>query len=562
MRIRHTSAAIALCLLTVSGGAATARSMPSTGDDGLAQLDVIEEQILRSIQRKDTRTLDEAIDALEARQRMTAADARTLVLLVRAYLERSPNFYGRKAFQAAEQAIKLEPLNPAAHLAKASIGIQLDCVPCAQSAIDDAVKTGRLVPGIAAAKASVQLMKARAAAREPGTSPYIESENRARTQALEYIRQAIAAETRPLHQSSLLVWQAQVSARGDDDEINVDLLKQALAIDPENLAALREYARFLTFNKGEVERAAKLVESMGDMGDSSLWAIKALAPYVRWAKAWKASPDAPQTKALLELAVKAAPEADEIFQIVSMQARFAHVAVAMLSSGIYRIAPAEYRDKDGDTALANAVLNAGEGTREDPTAKRMSAEALTIIDALLAAGANPNAWASRGREPIIAVAARNGDRVLVERLLAAAADPHAIAANGTTALLAAAQGDDHDAARTIGQSLVKRGARIDAQDRFGHTPLMAAAHAGNLDLVRVLLGAGADPTRKDVDGQTALDWAASGGHEETATALLAAGAQINETVNARGRFSTLDRAVRSGNKSLVELLKKHQKKDS
>ncbi len=560
MQIRRTSAAIALSLMSLSAGWVVAQT--TQGDDGLTRLDVIDEQILRAIQRKDTRKLDSAIEALEVRQRNTGADARSLVLLARAYLERSPNFYGRKAFQAAEQAIRLEPQNPSTHLAKASVGIQLDCVPCAQSAIEDAEKIGQPTPGIAAAKASVQLMKARAAAREPGSSAYTLSEEDARAQAGSYIRQAIAAETRPLHISALLVWQAQVTSDSDDVDASVRLLKRALEVDPENVTALRQYAKILTFNKGEIERAAKLVESMGDMGDSSLWAIKAVAPYVRWAKAWKEAPGAPETKALLEAAVKAAPEADEIFQIVSMQTRFAHVAEAMLGSGIYRIAPAEYRDKDGDTALANAVLNAGEGTPQDAGAKRMMPVALSVIDALLKAGANPNAWASRGREPIIAVAARNGDRALVDRLLAAGADAHAVASNGTTALLAAAQGDDHDAAQSIARLLVQRGVRIDSYDRFRHTPLMAAARGGNFELVCLLIEAGADATRKDIDGQTPLDWAAAGGHEGAAGALLAAGAEITETVDARGRLTTLDRAERSGNKSLVELLKKHQKKES
>ena len=38
----------------------------------------------------------EAIQVLEARHRKTGGDARTLVMLVRAYLERSPNFYGSR----------------------------------------------------------------------------------------------------------------------------------------------------------------------------------------------------------------------------------------------------------------------------------------------------------------------------------------------------------------------------------------------------------------------------------------------------------------------------------
>ncbi len=562
MRNRRIGWAVAVAVLALPGGLANATGARSLGDDGFAHLDVVEEQILRAVQRKDTRKLDEAIKALELRQRTTGGDARTLILLVQAYLERSPNFYGRKAFQAAELAVKLEPLNPDAHLARASIAIQIDCVPCAEGAIQDAERIGVPTPGIASAKASVQLMKANAIAKEPGANIYIDRAGDAKAHAGSFLRQAIAAEKRPIQRSSLLVWHAEVAARNESEESSVNMLRQAIELDPDNVTALRQYATLLTFNRGEIERAAKLVASLGDMGDSSLWAIKSAAPYARWAKAWMAAPNAPQTKILLEEAKQAAPEIDEIFQIVSMHSQYAYVAMAMLTAGVYRITPAEYRDKDGDTALANTVLNAGEGTTENPNAKRMSPDAMKLINALLVAGANPNAWVSRGREPMIAVVARNGDLALVERLLKAGADPHAIGANGTAGLLAAAQGDDHKAALSIAKLLLRRGVRVDAGDRFQHTPLMAAARVGNFELVCTLLESNAEPARKDVDGQTALDWAAAGGHESVAGALLAAGAEINEVVGMRGVSTTLDRAVRSGNKSLVELLKRHLKKDS
>ncbi|MFN0305475.1 MAG: ankyrin repeat domain-containing protein [Burkholderiales bacterium] len=556
------SVATAFALLSLAAGQAGAQTTRALGDDGLAQLDVIEEQIVRATQRKDVRKLDEAITALEMRQRKTGADAKTSILLVKAYLERSPNFYGRKAFQAAEQAIRLDPSNPEAHLARASIGIVLDCVPCAEGAIEDAEKVRAPTAGIAAAKAALELMKAAALAREPGAGGYLDGGIDARIRAGALIRQAVAAESRPIQRSSLLVWHARVAAGVDSDEANMNLLKQALEIDPENIAALRQYATILAFNKGEIERAAKLVAPLGDIGDSALWAIKAAAPYARWANAWKDAPEAPETKALLEAAKQAAPESDEVFQFVSMQRRYAYVALAMLKAGIYRIASIEYRDKDGDTALANMVLNAGEGVSATAKKRRLAAASLDVVDALLAAGANPNAWASRGREPIIAVAARYGDRALFDRLIAARADPHAIAANGTTVLLAASQSEDHEAALAIARSLLQRGARVDSHDRFQQTPLMAATQAGNVDLVHHLIGNQANVGLKDIDGQTALDWAAAGGHEGAVRMLLEAGAEINETSDARGRFTTLDRAKRSGNGSIVELLKRHQKSSS
>jgi ankyrin repeat protein len=45
------------------------------------------------------------------------------------------------------------------------------------------------------------------------------------------------------------------------------------------------------------------------------------------------------------------------------------------------------------------------------------------------------------------------------------------------------------------------------------TPLHAAARGGNLEAVRILLDAGADPTRRDAAGKTPLDVATAAGHE-------------------------------------------------
>ncbi len=57
------------------------------------------------------------------------------------------------------------------------------------------------------------------------------------------------------------------------------------------------------------------------------------------------------------------------------------------------------------------------------------------------------------------------------------------------------------------QNLIKSGAHINAQDRFGVTPLMQAVIGDNTAVVRMLLGAGADQNLRDLRGDTALDLA-------------------------------------------------------
>ncbi|MGI8575146.1 MAG: ankyrin repeat domain-containing protein [Egibacteraceae bacterium] len=47
----------------------------------------------------------------------------------------------------------------------------------------------------------------------------------------------------------------------------------------------------------------------------------------------------------------------------------------------------------------------------------------------------------------------------------------------------------------------------DARQKGGYTPLMAAAHHGDADIVRALLEHGADPALRDDDDRTASDHA-------------------------------------------------------
>ncbi len=69
------------------------------------------------------------------------------------------------------------------------------------------------------------------------------------------------------------------------------------------------------------------------------------------------------------------------------------------------------------------------------------------------------------------------------------------------------------------QMALAAGAPPDSQDEFGDTPLIKAASDGNLELVKLLLGAGASTTVRNQAGQTARDAARAGGRHDVVALL-------------------------------------------
>lgn len=68
---------------------------------------------------------------------------------------------------------------------------------------------------------------------------------------------------------------------------------------------------------------------------------------------------------------------------------------------------------------------------------------------------------------------------------------------------------------------------VNAVDRHGHTALMQAAKAGDIETVKDLLHRGAALDTRSEKGKTALHYAAANGHVEVVKLLLAQGAEID-----------------------------------
>ena len=106
---------------------------------------------------------------------------------------------------------------------------------------------------------------------------------------------------------------------------------------------------------------------------------------------------------------------------------------------------------------------------------------------------------------------------------------------------------------TPSASLVTAGADPDGTGPGGETPLMTAARAGRLEVVRALVARGATVNSGlPSSGQTALMWAAAEGHADVVEALLAAGADACRELDSG--FTAMFFAARGGHRSVVAAL--------
>jgi ankyrin repeat protein len=192
------------------------------------------------------------------------------------------------------------------------------------------------------------------------------------------------------------------------------------------------------------------------------------------------------------------------------------------------------RDRDGRSAVSAALgVQAKEGFL--PRAENH------VLDAVLAA--HPQL------SPMEVCAVGDADEVRA-LLLAQAKFVATVFANGWTPLHAAAFGGNTLAARL----LLDAGADVDARarNRFANTPLQVALLTRSREVARLLLSRGAAVNATQNEGVTALHEAAQSGDVEMIRALLAAGADPRVSA---GKFGTpRDLALKAGHAEAARLL--------
>jgi ankyrin repeat domain-containing protein 50 len=240
-----------------------------------------------------------------------------------------------------------------------------------------------------------------------------------------------------------------------------------------------------------------------------------------------------------------------------------HKAIAMLL--LEHKADVDTKDKYGRTLLSWA---AEEGHK-------------AVVQLLLEHRPDVDTKDRNGRT-VLSHAAGGGRHAVVKLLLEQSADLDITDHDGRTPLSWAVKGS-HE---TVARLLLQHRAEVDAKDKDGQTPLLWAAERGPYAVVKLLLEHGADVDVKDKHGRTPLSWAAERslkatgdppfvrnpdieitdmldqrvpfwtpgrGPDAVVRLLLLHGANIN-TKDRCGQ-TPLSRAVKSGNKEVVKLLR-------
>ncbi|KAL4657022.1 ankyrin repeat domain-containing protein 50-like [Arapaima gigas] len=175
---------------------------------------------------------------------------------------------------------------------------------------------------------------------------------------------------------------------------------------------------------------------------------------------------------------------------------------------------------------------------------------------LLDSGASVNQTDPVDGRSLLANAAHIGSADMVQLLLSRGADPELMDSQGQTPLILAARQGYVNVVLALLDWAARSGpdgARmVNHADSEGWTALRSAAWGGHVEMVCMLLDAGAEVDGCDSEGRTALRAAAWGGHEDILLTLLSKGAQVDQP-DREGR-TPLIAAAYMGHRDAMEIL--------
>ena len=171
---------------------------------------------------------------------------------------------------------------------------------------------------------------------------------------------------------------------------------------------------------------------------------------------------------------------------------------------------------------------------------------IALLMALLAV----TSLGAAGRDASLVAAARQADAAAVRALLQQRVDVNAADVDGTTALHWAAH---HDSLEIV-DLLIGAGATAKTPNRYGVTPIALAATNGNAAIIRRLLAAGADPNATLPGGETVLMSAARTGNVDALRTLLEVGANVNARESTRGQTALMWAAAQGHAKGVALLV--------
>jgi ankyrin repeat protein len=222
---------------------------------------------------------------------------------------------------------------------------------------------------------------------------------------------------------------------------------------------------------------------------------------------------------------------------------------------------AHFAIHDGDSELIRFLLEHETLDKASSLADAVDASNLELVELLLFYGADVNHYTCQSDAGLaLDLAASSGELKFLNILLGHGANARAKA----RALQAAARENQVEAARILISSTVDvNAAPLDFVDIYTdyHSPprtaLQAAAGVGNLEMVRLLMEAGADvesKVRSEREQGTALQFAAIAGSISVASELIQHGADVNAPAIREDGRTALEGAAEHGRLDMVQLL--------